>query len=68
LNQEVSSVEARQFRMVRLIPVMQPGQGSPWAFYGVDQIGNVYFGRVELDPEENFPKRIVWRAVPCEFM
>ena len=54
--------------MVSLIPVMQPGQGSPWAFYGVDQIGNVYFGRVELDPEEHYPKRIVWRTVPCDFM
>jgi hypothetical protein len=61
-------VEPRQFRIVQLIPVMQPGQGSPWAFYGVDQIGTVYFGRVELDAAEHGPKRIVWRTVPCEFM
>jgi hypothetical protein len=60
-------MEPRQFRVVQLIPVMQPGQGSPWAFYAVDQLGNVYFGRVELDAEENGPKRIVWRAVPYEF-
>ncbi len=58
----------QQFRIVQLIPVMQPGQGSPWAFYGVDQIGNIYFGRVDLDADENGPKRIVWRAVPSEFM
>ena len=61
-------MEARQFRIVQLIPVMQPGQGSPWAFYGVDQIGNVYFGRVDLDAEERGPKRIIWREVACEFM
>jgi len=60
-------MEPKQFRITQLVPVMQPGQGSPWAFYGVDQIGNVYFGRVELDEEEYTPKRIQWRQVPCEF-
>ena len=61
-------MESRQFRIVQLIPLVQPGQGSPWAFYGVNQIGNIYFGRVDLDADEHGPKRIVWREVPCEFM
>ena len=60
-------MEARQFRIIQLIPVMQPGQGSPWAFYGVDQIGNVYFGHVELDSEEK-DRSGSCGAVPCELM
>ena len=53
-------------KVVQLIPLMNEASG-PWAFYGVDAAGRVWFGVPHREgAKDGGPDSIKWRLIQAE--